>query len=121
MKGLKFQMAESKNWSTPTMREVPFWKDGMSIEEYEKERDYYYKHLQEVKNGTYTPLWKQNQKASQKQGAFFVGKTMECKFRKIKTERPTSGSLRYIGFCKKYKQCCVNQCKKKTDARNSEE
>lgn len=53
-------MAESKNWSTPTMREVPFWKDGMSIEEYEKERDYYYKHLQEVKNGTYTPLWKQN-------------------------------------------------------------
>lgn len=36
-----------------------------------------------------------------------------CKYEEIKVEHPTSGSCRYVGYCGKYKQCCVNQCKKK--------
>ena len=61
MEGLKLQMVENKEWSTPTLREVPYWKDGMSIDEYEMERTYYYEHMQDVKAGVYLPLWKQRQ------------------------------------------------------------
>ena len=53
---------EGKNdWATPGVKEVPYWKDGMTPEEYEVERTYYYDHLNEVKKGTYAPLWKQKQ------------------------------------------------------------
>ena len=48
-------------WATPTLKEVPFWRDGMSVEEYEIEREYYYRHMNDVRNGIYQPLWKQNQ------------------------------------------------------------
>ena len=51
-------MVENKEWATASLKEVPFWKEGMSVEEYEKEREYYYNHLADVKAGTYTPLWK---------------------------------------------------------------
>ena len=47
------------------------------------------------------------------QGAFFVEKIMECKHREIRVEHPTSSSCIYVGYCKKYKQYCVYQCKKK--------
>lgn len=59
MKGLMCKMAENNEWATPTLKEAPYWKDGMSVEEYEKEREYYYKHLKDVRSGTYIPLWKQ--------------------------------------------------------------
>ena len=57
-------MEGNRDWSTPSLREVPFWKDGMSIEEYEKEREYYYTHLNDVKRGSYEPLWKQKKASS---------------------------------------------------------
>lgn len=43
----------------PRALEYPFVRKGMSVEEYEKERDYWGTHLKEVKEGTYVPLWKQ--------------------------------------------------------------
>ena len=54
-------MAEN-NWATPTMKEVPFWYDGISEEEYEKEREYYFKNFNLVQKGMYIPLWKQKTK-----------------------------------------------------------
>ncbi|MBO5426772.1 MAG: hypothetical protein J6A25_14790 [Lachnospiraceae bacterium] len=50
---------EESNWSTPTLREVPFWRDGMSPEEYEIERSYYLENYNLVAEGKYVPLWKQ--------------------------------------------------------------
>ena len=48
------------NWGTPSMREFIFWREGMSPEEFEQEREYYYQNLYTaVRDGTYLPLWKQ--------------------------------------------------------------
>jgi len=41
--------------------EYPFVRKGMTVEEYEKEKSYYFSvPLSDHKNGTYKPLWKQN-------------------------------------------------------------
>lgn len=39
--------------------EYPFIRDDMTEEEYEQEYNYYIHHLEDVKNGTYQPLWMQ--------------------------------------------------------------
>lgn len=52
-------MEENKEWATPTLKEVPFWRDGMSPEEYDIEREYYAKNFHLVRDGSYKPLWKQ--------------------------------------------------------------
>ena len=49
-----------KEWASETLKEEPFWRDGMTVEEYEKEREYLKNHLEDLRNGTYEPLWKQN-------------------------------------------------------------
>ena len=54
------KMAE--DWARGTIKETPFWRDGMSVEEYEEERNYLMEHWQELRQGTYTPLWKQREK-----------------------------------------------------------
>ena len=41
------------------MKEAPYWRDGMTYAEFEEERTYFYEHLDEYRNGTYTPLWGQ--------------------------------------------------------------
>ena len=46
-------------WATASMREFIFWRDGMTPEEFEEEQQYYYAHTEDLKKGTYTPLWKQ--------------------------------------------------------------
>ena len=51
-------MAES-DWATPNQKEAPYWRKGMSIEEYEAERTYFFQHLKEFSNFTYQPMWKQ--------------------------------------------------------------
>ena len=51
-------MEEDRNWATPTLKEVPFWRDDMSPEEYDKEREYYAKNFHLVREGLYVPLWK---------------------------------------------------------------
>lgn len=55
-------MEEKTDWVSPGVKEVPYWRDGMSPEEYEMEREYYYTHLEYVKKGDYKPLWKQKKK-----------------------------------------------------------
>lgn len=42
--------------------EYPFVYEGMTVEEYETEKEYWGSHLDDVKNGTYSPLWKQKSK-----------------------------------------------------------
>ena len=50
------------DWARSTLKEAPFWRDGMSVEEYEEERDYLNNHCQELLKGTYKPLWQQKNK-----------------------------------------------------------
>ena len=52
-------MEENKEWLNPKVKETPYWRDGMTPEEYDIEREYYYMHLDDVRKGTYKPLWKQ--------------------------------------------------------------
>ena len=52
-----------KNWATETLKEVPFWREDMSPEEYEVERMYYYNNWELVESLEYVPLWKQKQGA----------------------------------------------------------
>lgn len=49
----------TEEWATGTLKEAPFWRNGMSTEEYEEEREYFNSHLKEFYEGNYVPLWKQ--------------------------------------------------------------
>ena len=31
----------AEDWARGTIKETPFWRDGMSVEEYEEERNYH--------------------------------------------------------------------------------
>ena len=46
----------------PFLLEYPFIRKGMTVSEYEEEKNYWGAHLKEVKEGTYIPLWKQKNK-----------------------------------------------------------
>jgi hypothetical protein len=48
------------NWASGTLKEVPFWREDMSPEEYDIEREYLAKHWNDYQIGKYVPLWKQN-------------------------------------------------------------
>lgn len=49
-----------EGWATPTMIHNPWWRQGMTPEEYDKEREYYFSNFDTlVVNGKYVPLWKQ--------------------------------------------------------------
>ena len=52
------QQSTIDDWDARLL-EYPFVYKGMTVEEYEKEKEYWGKHLEDVKNGTYSPLWKQ--------------------------------------------------------------
>lgn len=52
-------MTADHNWAAGTLREVPFWRDDMSPEEYDMEREYFHRHWEEYTRGEYVPLWKQ--------------------------------------------------------------
>lgn len=53
---------EDKNWATATLKEAPFWREGMTPEEYDEERKYFDEHYEDYTKGNYEPLWKQNNK-----------------------------------------------------------
>lgn len=53
----------NRDWATPTVKEVPFWRDDMTPEEYEIEREYYYKNFALVRKREYVPLWKQKEES----------------------------------------------------------
>lgn len=53
-------MENKSDWASFTLREVPFWRDGMTPEEYDEEREYLYRyHWEDFMQGKYLPLWVQ--------------------------------------------------------------
>lgn len=52
-------MEENKGWASATLKEVPFWRDDMEPEEYDREREYYSKNFHLLRAGAYLPLWVQ--------------------------------------------------------------
>lgn len=49
-----------KDWATFQLKEAAFWRDGMTPEEYDEEREYlYHCHWEDFMEGTYLPLWVQ--------------------------------------------------------------
>ena len=52
----------NNEWATITLKEVPFWRDGMTPEEYDKERTYFFENFDSYKTGSYIPLWQQENK-----------------------------------------------------------
>ena len=57
-----FNKGRTNNWPTATLMEAPFWRDGMTAEEYDVEREYYAKNMDLVRERKYVPLWKQKVK-----------------------------------------------------------
>jgi len=47
------------DWAPGQLKEAPFWRKGMTPEEYEKEREYFLDNLDKYPLGGYEPLWKQ--------------------------------------------------------------
>jgi hypothetical protein len=54
-------MDKQSDWASYGMMEHPFWKNGMTPEEYDTEWKYYHRHIEDWKNGAYLPLWKQKE------------------------------------------------------------
>lgn len=52
-------MKDNHDWASSTLKEVPFWREDMSPEEYEIEREYFIKNYDLFKIGKYVPLCKQ--------------------------------------------------------------
>ena len=57
---------DENNWATETLKEVTFWRNDMTPEEYDIEREYYARNFNLVKSGEYIPLWKQKNKSGVK-------------------------------------------------------
>ena len=53
------------NWATETLKEVPFWRNDMTPEEYDIEREYFARNFNLIKNGEHIPLWKQKNEFSE--------------------------------------------------------
>ena len=56
---------KNDDWATPSLKETPYWRDGMTPEEYEAEREYFGRNYHLWKDGTYEPLWKQREHGMQ--------------------------------------------------------
>ena len=41
---IKKMESKKSDWARGTIKEVPFWREDMSVEEYEEERNYLNKH-----------------------------------------------------------------------------
>lgn len=50
---------EDNSWATPGMREAPFWREGMTIDEYFEENDYLYMNFEKLQHGEYKTLYEQ--------------------------------------------------------------
>lgn len=55
------KMVKQSDWATETLMEAPYWRNGMSPEEYEQEREYFNKNFNNYLQGKYIPLWKQEE------------------------------------------------------------
>ena len=54
-------MVKQSDWATETLMEAPYWRNGMTPEEYDEEREYFAKNFNLVIIGEYIPLWKQRE------------------------------------------------------------
>lgn len=54
-------MVKQSDWATETLMEAPYWRNGMSPEEYDEEREYFSKNFEKYVSGEYIPLWKQRE------------------------------------------------------------
>ena len=45
--------SKKSDWARGTIKEVPFWREDMSIEEYEEERNYLNQHWTDYMNNRY--------------------------------------------------------------------
>ena len=54
-------MVKKSDWATETLMEAPYWRNGMSPEEYDEEREYFAKNFEKYVSGEYIPLWKQRE------------------------------------------------------------
>ena len=52
------------DWASPVLKNAPFWREGMTQEEFDIEGAYYVESLLLVETGKYKPLWKQKEEAS---------------------------------------------------------
>ena len=53
-------MENKEVWRPPAViRDVPYWHDGMTPDEYDEERIYFAEHFIDWQYGRYKPLWKQ--------------------------------------------------------------
>lgn len=50
---------ENGSWASATLKEVPFWREDMRAEEYDKEREYFARNFDLFRNEAYIPLWVQ--------------------------------------------------------------
>ena len=48
-----------ENKFTFSMMEYPFYREGMTVDEWKIEREYMAEHMEDVKKGKYKPLWEQ--------------------------------------------------------------
>lgn len=53
---------DDENWATPSLMEAPYWRDGMTPEEYDIERAYFLRNIDKWGTPEYIPLWKQKGK-----------------------------------------------------------
>lgn len=56
-------MVKQSDWATETLMEAPYWRNGMTPEEYDEEREYFAKNFKQYMDGEYMPLWKQREKS----------------------------------------------------------
>lgn len=55
-------MEDKSGFPTLSMREAPFWRDGMTPEEYEKEQAHLWEMASKKQMDRYEPLWKLEEK-----------------------------------------------------------
>ena len=62
-KKLQKRNDKMENWANITLKHNAWWKEVMTPDDYDKERDYYFSNFDTlVVNGKYVPLWKQKEK-----------------------------------------------------------
>lgn len=42
---------DKNNWATDLIKENPYWCDGMTPEEYDREREYYLRNYEDIRAG----------------------------------------------------------------------
>lgn len=57
-------MDKNNQWAPETIREAPYWEDGMTPSEYDAERHYYLTHYEDIRSGKikYVPLSQRGEK-----------------------------------------------------------